>query len=163
MCGPAGACFHQGDADQVAVVFKPGAGPACVAALRGDPDLFGRSDVLGDRRPLQQIGGGLYCDLVVPGQVGHGLDLLIHRDRPVGPLGDNPFRGVRRPLPGSGARVERHVLDRGPPFVLVRNRREDAVNGQRRSRIRVVSPNIAERLTTFHRVPDTIPTRPSPC
>ncbi|KOU59433.1 hypothetical protein ADK57_33205 [Streptomyces sp. MMG1533] len=64
-------------------------------------------------------------------QVGHGLDLLVHRDRPVDPLADNPLRTVRRPLPRPGARVERCVLDRRPPLVLVHGRREDAVNGER--------------------------------
>ncbi|ALM36641.1 hypothetical protein SFR_0026 [Streptomyces sp. FR-008] len=49
------------------------------------------------------------------------------RGQPVDSLANDPLRAVRRPLPLPGARVEWHIRDRCPPFVLVPDRREDAV------------------------------------
>jgi hypothetical protein len=99
--------------------------------LRDNPHSHGWGDVLGHRRPLQQIGGDLGGDLVIPGQIGDGLDLLVHRDRPVDALADDPLRAVGGPLPRAGARVERRVFDRRPPLVLIHHRGQDAVDSER--------------------------------
>lgn len=67
--------------------------------------------MFGDFGPLQQIGGDLGCDLVVPGQVGDCRDLLNQRDRAVDPLVDHAL-GVAEEAGHAGPDRIQRLLNR---------------------------------------------------
>jgi hypothetical protein len=76
----------------------------------------------------------------------------IHRDRPVDPLSDDSLRTVRRPLPGAGAGVEWRVLDGRPPLVIVHDRGQDAVDGERYTVLApLVRPAVGGVTPVLHR------------